>query len=337
MKKLYFILVSVFFILGFVLLSTYSKFGQEGNPIKIGINTWAGYDPFILAEKVELFEQHNVSVEVKRFASATSELEAIKSGEIQGAGFTLDEAFSLIGSGFKGKIVLVIDYSMGGDMIIGQQAITHITQLKGKTIGYEGSVVGEFLLDRALRAHHVKREQVDLVNVDADNWLVTFKSKDVDALVCFNPVARTLLDKHKGNLLFSSAAMPFEIVDVLLFSESFYDDNKGAVAKILKTWFDILNTIDSDIDKAAAIISAEKQISVENYKLGLKDLVHPKYSVNKAIMNPKSDKNIYKYSQVIVNFMLTEGLLSKRIDTSNTFDSEMLLSIEPSIVNSEEK
>ncbi len=337
MKKLYFILVIVLFILGLVFLSTYSKFGQEGNPIKIGINTWTGFDPFILAEKVELFKQNNVAVEVKRFASATSELEAIKNGEIQGAGFTLDEAFSLISSGFKGKIVLVIDYSMGGDMIIGQQAITHITQLEGKTIGYEGSVVGEFLLGRALRAHYLKREHVGLVNVQANNWLAAFKNKEIDALVCFNPVASTLLDEHQANLLFSSADMPFEIIDVLLFSESFYNDNKGAIAKVIKTWFDALNTIDSNINKAADIIAAEKQISAANYKSGLNYLVHPKYSVNKAIMDPKSDKNIYKYAQVIVNFMLAEGLLSKRIDTSNTFDNKTLLSIEPNTVNSKER
>jgi len=333
MKKLTLVLISVLFIVGLVLMSTYSKPGQKGNPIKIGINAWTGYDPFILADKLNLFERNNVSVEVKRFSTTASELEAIKSGEIQGAGFTLDEAFTLIASGFKGKIVLVLDYSTGGDMLIGQQAITHATQLKGKTIGYEGSVVGEFLLDRALGIHHVKRESVNLVNVQANHWLDAFKNKEVDALVCFNPVASTLLGRHQGNLLFSSADMPFEIIDILLFSESFYDANKEAIANILKTWFDALNTIDSDIDKAAEIISAEKQISAENYKLGLNDLVHPKYSVNKAVMNPKSDKNIYKYSQVIVNFMLAEGLLSKRIDTSYTFDNKTLLSIDPTAVS----
>jgi len=332
MKKIVIVLISVLCLLGLIFLSTYSKPGQEGNPIKIGINEWTGFDPFILADKLNLFEHNNVSVEVKRFSSAVSELEAIKKGDIQAAGFTLDEAFSLIGSGFKGKIVLVIDYSMGGDMIIGQQAITDVSKLVGKTIGYEGSVVGEFLLDRALRANHLKRDQVTLIDVSADNWLSSFKSKNIDALVCYNPVANTLLDDHLANLLFSSADMPFEIIDVLLFSESFYDDNKAAIAKVLEAWFDALNTIDSDIDKAAGIIAAEKQISADNYKSGLNYLVHPKLSVNKDIMDPNSKENIYKYSQVIVNFMLTEGLLSKRINTSEVFDSEALLLIESTTV-----
>lgn len=333
MKKLNIVLTSVLLVLGLFFLSTYSKPGQEGSPIIIGINDWTGFDPFILADKLNLFEHNNVSVKVKRFSSATEELEAIKKGEIQAAGFTLDEAFSLIGSGFKGKIVLVVDYSMGGDMLIGQKSITNVSQLVGKNIGYEGSVVGEFLLDRALRTNHLKRDQVTLTDVSADKWLSTFKSKDIDALVCYNPVANTLLDEHSGNLLFSSAEMPFEIIDVLLFSESFYDDNKAAIAKILEAWFDALHIIDFDIETAADIISAEKHISADNYKSGLNYLVHPKYSVNKDIMDPNSDKNIYKYSQVIVNFMLAEGLLSKRINTANAFDSDVLLLIAPSSVS----
>jgi len=333
MKKIIIVLISVLFLLGLIFLSTYSKPGQEGNPVIIGINEWTGFDPFILADKLNLFEHNNVSVEVKRFPSALSELEAIKKGDIHAAGFTLDEAFSLIGSGFKGKIVLVIDHSMGGDMLIGQQAITDVSQLAGKTIGYEGSVVGEFLLDRALRSHNLKRDQVTLIDISADNWLPAFKSNNVDALVCYNPVANTLLDEHLANLLFSSADMPFEIIDVLLVSESFYDENKAAIAKILEAWFDAIDTIDADIEKSAGIIAAEKQISADNYKSGLNYLVHPKLSVNKEIMAPNSKENIYKYSQVIVNFMLTEGLLSKRINTSEVFDSEALLLIEPTTVS----
>jgi len=70
-------------------------------PIIIGINEWTGYDPFILADETDLFNKNNVRVEIKRFASATEEMQALKDGEIQGAGFTLDEVFSLVGSIFK--------------------------------------------------------------------------------------------------------------------------------------------------------------------------------------------------------------------------------------------
>jgi len=269
-----------------------------------------------------------VQVEIIRFASATEEMQAMKNGRIHGAGFTLDEVFSLIESGFKGKVVLVVDYSMGGDMIIGQKDVKNIAEIKGKTIGYEGTVVGEFLLDRALHMNHVKRFSIKLIDVQADNWLSAFKEKSVDALVCFNPVATTLLNEEEGNLLFSSAEMPFEIIDVLVFTESFYDDNKAAITNILKTWFDALIYLDTNTDNAAEVIASIKNISPEEYKQGLKGLIAPNLKVNKTVFDSKSDKNIYKYSQVIVNFMLSRGMLSKSINTDELFQPETLFEIE---------
>ena len=327
MKKIIYVLLILLSLYCAISVLSCSKTGQEATPIKIGINAWTGYDPFILADKTDLFKRNNVRVDIIRYASATEEMEAMKGGKIQGAGFTLDEVFSLIGSGFMGKVVLIVDYSMGGDMIIGQKDIKSIAQLEGKTIGYEGTVVGEFLLDRALHANYVRRSSVKLIDVQADNWLSAFKEKSVDALVCFNPVATILLNKEEGNLLFSSAQMPFEIIDVLIFSEAFYDDNKAAITNIVKAWFDALNYLDTNRDKAAEIIASVKNIRPDEYKQGLKGLIAPDLKVNKAVFDPESAKNIYKYSQRIINFMISKALLSKRINTANLFQPEILSEI----------
>ena len=327
MKKTIHIFVILICSYLIILILSCSKRDQNTTLVKIGINQWTGYDPFILADKMDFFKKNNVRVKIKRYASATEEIKAMKNGEIQGAGFTLDEAFSLITSGFKGKIVLVIDYSMGGDMIIGQKNIRSISELKNKKVGYEGSVVGEFLLDQALHKNYIKSSSVELINVHAKNWLSAFREKRVDALVCFNPVATTLLNKEEGNLLFSSDQIPFEIIDVLVFSEAFYNNNKTSVENILKGWFDSLKFIGTDTDKAAEIISSVKNISPEEYKLSQKDLIAPNLKMNKVVFDPKSDKNIYKYSQVIVDFMISKGLLSKRINTSEIFSSDVLIKI----------
>ncbi len=327
MRKINYIIVVLICLCCVLLVSSCSKLGEEGMPIKIGINEWMGYDPFILADKTNLFNKNNVRVEIKRFASASEEMQALKNGEIQGAGFTLDEVFALVGSGFKGKVVLVVDYSMGGDMLIGQEDVKSVAELAGKRIGYEGTVVGEFLLDRALHNNRVKRSSVGLIDVKPDKWLSSFVEKRVDALVCFNPVATTLLNEHDGNLLFSSADMPFEIIDVLVFGESFYADNKAAITNILKAWFEALAYLGTHENKAAEVIASVKNINPEDYKQGSKGLVAPDLTINKAVFSSKSDKNIYKYSQAIVDFMMSKELLGKRINTTDLFQGEILFEL----------
>jgi len=331
MKRYFFILLFLLSIIALALSfsAKLPSIGEQSNPIKIGINEWAGYDPFILANKTNLFQKSGVSVEVKRYTSATLEMEAIKQGEIDGAGFTLDEAFALTASGFKGKIVLLVDYSMGGDMLIGQKEVPHISMLEGKTVGYEGSIVGEFLLQRALKTHRLRSNDITLVEVNAADWLSAFQKNEVDALVCFNPVATKLLDQHSGNILFSSADIPFEIIDVLIFSESFYKENTAAISNVLAGWFDAIAYIDNRLDEAAHIISTEKGISPNNYKTGLSGLVHPSYAVNQAMMDAQSKDNIYKRSQIVVDFMISRGLISKRISTTEAFSSDALALINP--------
>ena len=203
-----------------------------------------------------------------------------------------------------------------------------MSELQGKTIGYEGTVIGEFLLDQALHKYYIKSDQVKLVNIQANNWFTAFKEKKIDALVCFNPIGTILLTKQEGNLLFSSAEIPFEIIDVLIFSESFYEDNKPAITNIVKSWFDALTYIKTNTDTAADIISSAKNISPEEYKQSLKGLVAPDLKENKSVFDPQSAKNIYKYSQVVVDFMIYRGLLSKRVNTTDLFTPEILSNID---------
>ncbi len=316
--------IFVVILISVTLFSSCSKVDSQ-TPVVIGINTWTGYDPFILAEQKKLFNKNYVRAEVRRFKSAQEEMQAMRDGHLQGAALTLDEAVSLHESGCRVKCVLVIDYSMGGDMLIGQKEIKSMKNLKTKRIGYEGTVVGEFLLQRALVSHQIKENDVKLIEIKAENWIAAFKERIVDALVCYNPASTTLLTKYNGNLLFSSEDIPFEIIDVLVFRESFFNRNKPAIMKITKTWFDTLDYMKSHFEDSVKIIASEKQITPDEFKQGLNGLVAPTLSVNKSIFDMRSKDNIFKYSQVIIDFMLSEGLLFKRVHTDDFFAPSILL------------
>ncbi|RDH86002.1 MAG: hypothetical protein DIZ80_00580 [endosymbiont of Galathealinum brachiosum] len=313
--SLFWIVVVASLFISYLLLS-------PGNgTIHIGLNDWTGYDPLRIAEHKGFFLKHGVNVKVDRFKSAEDEMQAMREGRLQGAGFTLDEAVNLHQSGYPLKAVLVVDFSMGGDMIIGQESIERIDQIKGKRIGFEGTLVGEFLLHRALRNNLIKSSDIELVQVKGEDWISAFSNKKIDALVCYNPDATTLINHNKANLLFSSKDIPYEIIDVLVFEEGFYNKNKKDVINIAKAWFD---AVELDVDDAAKIVAAEKNITVEEYKRGLTQLIAPGLQQNKKIFKPESKSNIYKYSQVIIDFMLDRGLINNRVDTDSFFSNEVV-------------
>ncbi|WP_214660612.1 ABC transporter substrate-binding protein [sulfur-oxidizing endosymbiont of Gigantopelta aegis] len=295
--------------------------------INIGINDWTGYDPFIIADKQALFKQQDLNLNVIRYKSADEGIQALKNGEIKGATLTLDEAVILHKSGFRVKTVLIIDFSSGGDMIIGQSSIKDMSMIAGKRVGYEGSLVGEFLLHRALSNNQINITDIELVSVSSDNWLSAFKNKKIDALVCYNPDATTLLKHNNAQLLFSSKEIPYEIIDVLVFEEQFFYNNKIAIQKIVSTWFNALDFIKRDINTAIDIIAQEKKINIAEYKDTLAQLISPDLKQNQQLFDENSQQNIYKYSQVTIDFLLDKGLLSSRVNTDEFFTSEIITTL----------
>ena len=288
--------------------------------IHIGINSWTGYDPLILAEARQ-GANPPVRIDLRRYPSTVTEMQAMKDGLLQGAGFTLDEAFSLAASWRPIKIVLIMDYSVGGDMIVGQRHIHNMRDLRGKRVGYEGTLVGEFLLRRALQLNFIRPSDVTLVNVNASDWLRVFHEATIDALVCFNPMANRLLHEENGNLLFSSSQIPHEIIDVLAFTEAFFEANPKAVRELARAWFESLDYQRRHPQQAAGMIAARKGITPDDYLLGLSGLVAPDLEENRRMLDLASEKNLFKYSQHIIDFMLEKGLLSARLNTLEIFDA----------------
>ncbi len=301
---------------------------SKPNDVKIGIYEWSGYNPFIIAEQANIFSKNGLNAEINRYSSAKEEMDALRTGTIQGAALTLEEVIELVSSGFPVKVVLILDYSMGGDMILGQPEITGMEQLMGKKIGHESTVISEFLLFQGLQLNGLKTSSFELISIPATEFVKAFKSKEIDALVCYNPFASKLIEEEKANLLFSSAEIPFQIIDVLVFSEPFYNDNKDVLVKITQSWFDALKFQNENREQAMNIITQAKNIDSVDYRLSLNGLVAPDLALNKSLFNPESEQNIYKYSLPIINFMLSKRLVSKRINTADLFPKDILDTVE---------
>ena len=319
------LLLSLAGLIAIVLILSFMRTGGGDHEIiYVGKNDWTGYDPLVIAESQDFFSKHDVNVSVVRFKSAGEQVRAMRDGAIQGAGLTLDEAVGLHLSGLPVKVVLVVDFSLGGDMIVGQPSITDMSMIKGKRVGFEGTLVGEFLLKRALAKSRIKTTDIELVQIKGDEWLSAFRAGQVDALVCYNPDATTLLLQDGANLLFSSQDIAFEIIDVLVFEDSFYKRNKASIVKIASAWFDAVDFIELNPGAAAQIIAKEKDIFPEEFVSGLRQMKLPDLEENRQILDGNSSDNIYKYSQVIVDFMLDKGLISRRLNTDEFFSEEIV-------------
>lgn len=203
-------------------------------PLRFGSNPWPGYASLRVAEANGLLAPSQFRV--LDFPSSSMVLSAFRNGMIDAAGLTLDEVLMLAAEGQAVRIILVFDFSSGADVIVARPGIDSVAQLKGARVGVETEALGAYMVGRALASAGLPPGSVQIVSVPADRHEFAFNSGSVDALVTFDPVRSALLARG-ANVIFSSRAIPGEIVDVLAVHEHLLRERSEDLRALLKAHF----------------------------------------------------------------------------------------------------
>ena len=112
----------------------------HADPIKIGYSDWPGYTVLEVAKQKGWFKDAGLDVDLVWFEYSPS-IDAFAAGKIDGVTIVAGDDLVTGSSGTKSKIVCLIDYSEGSDMIVGGKGINSIKDLKGKKVGGELTLV----------------------------------------------------------------------------------------------------------------------------------------------------------------------------------------------------
>ena len=255
-----------------MLISACSK--PPSRPITIAINPWPGYEFLYLAEQKGFFQEVGLNVQLIQLGSLADAQRAYINGRADGLTSTLIEAVQAEPLGGKPlTITLVPDYSNGGDVIIASSEIKDITALKGKTVGCEVTSLGIYVLQRALSKAGLSLDDVNVVNTEQSGGERAILDKTIDAFVSYPPESINIL-KNKGyHIVFSSAEIPFEIIDTLSISSEVIMKTPGLIKKLHKVWDLALEFSKANPDEAYQIMAEREGISAEEFKAALSDLV----------------------------------------------------------------
>lgn len=303
-----------------VLLSFVGCPGKPEQEIRVGTNVWPGYEPLYLASELGFFKGANIRL--VEYPSATEVIRGFKNKNLEAAALTLDEAIYLRQYDENVVIVLVLDVSNGGDVIIAQPEINDFSELKGKRIAVEANALGAYFVSRALELHNMTLGDINIVHTEVSNHEELFVTKQVDAAVTFEPV-RTKLLASGGKEVFSSKEIPGEITDVLVVRKQVLKDMKRRLTKLVDGWFLALDELKERPQKSATLLAPRLKISPEEVLASYDGLILPKRTENHAFLtqvNGMLGYNIQQLSKV----MQEKGLLRSEFQ-SPKFYSDILL------------
>jgi NitT/TauT family transport system substrate-binding protein len=199
------------------LLTTWGCYQTPPQLLRIGLNTWPGYEFIFLAQEQGFFTQAGIQVQLIELPSLGDSRLAFERGQLDVMATTLSEVL-LAKEHLQHcpPIFYVIDYSIGGDVILAQPSLTKIADLRGKRIGLELESVNMYVLARALEQSNLTLNDVILVPMTPDVMKYAFPNRTVDAIVTYPPLSVILQQSGQVQQLFSSREIPKEIIDVLV-------------------------------------------------------------------------------------------------------------------------
>jgi NitT/TauT family transport system substrate-binding protein len=209
----------------------------HAEPLKVGYSDWLGYTALEVAKQKDWFKEAGVEVDMTWFDYLPS-LDAFSAGKIDGVCVVATDALVNGANGAKSKIIALLDYSDGQDMIIGAPGVSSIKELKGKKIGLEVTLVEHLLLLKALEANGMKQSDIELVNTPTNEIGQTLASGKVAAVAGWYPVSGQTLKAVAGSKpIFTSADAKGLIYDVLAVNPTSYAKRKADWEKVVKVYY----------------------------------------------------------------------------------------------------
>ncbi|HEX5750571.1 MAG TPA: ABC transporter substrate-binding protein [Archangium sp.] len=205
--------------------------------LRLGTTPWPGNEPLFLGQKLGLLPSERIHL--VEYVSSAQLMRAFRNGAIDAVSTTLEEVLSLEQLGHDPKVVLVLDASHGADCVMARPELESISALQGRRISSEESVLGMYMLTRALEQAGLRHEDVRLDIRPLETHVAAWQRGELDAVVTFEPYCQRLASLG-ARRLFDSSRLPGEIIDVVVVREEFLEAWPQHVDALLRGWFSTL-------------------------------------------------------------------------------------------------
>lgn len=232
-----------------------TSISAQAGTIRLGMTTWVGYGPLFLARDLGYFKDAGLDVELKTIEESSIYMAAIASGELDGMASTVDEIMKWRRPDFCFKSVVALDDSHGGDGVLATSDTKTFADIKGKDVALNEGSVSEFWFNLLLSKNGMKAEDVNIVNMTADDAAAAFIGGRVPVAVTWEPHLTEVRKSGKGQVLVDSSTTPGAIVDTVSLTCSFIEKHPDEVKAFVGAYYKAIDYLVANPEKAYAIMA----------------------------------------------------------------------------------
>jgi NitT/TauT family transport system substrate-binding protein len=206
----------------------------EEDPLRLRLATWPGYAPLYAVEKYNLAAPTNLEISTSELAQ--DNYRAFAERRVDVLATTLYSAIQFQEQGKDTVIILITDYSNGADGIIARPGIESVSDLKGQRVGVESGSVSYFVLLRALEQAGLSEADVEIKHMRVPQAVTAIEHGEIDAAVVWEPTLSRYEQIYGREPIFTSAAIPNEVVDVLVVRPEVLEQRADDLVNLARGW-----------------------------------------------------------------------------------------------------
>jgi len=318
-------------LLGLLVLFAAAVTGCAGEkpPIKIAISAWAGVEPAELAARLGYYEKQGVNVEMVRFSAYTDSIEALREGKVQAGMHTLDDAIRYYAAGRDVRVVLLTDYSYGGDGIVTHSNIETVADLTGATVGVETGTVGHFSLLKVLELGDVAEDSIKIVSIPAWEIKDAFLAGKIDAGVTWEPYLTSSAAEGNGRVLITSRQYPESIITSMVFDAETIKERPVDVQKVVTAYFEAVEYLKQNREEAYRIMGEAEGIDAAEFASHAEGLRYLDLDDNLDLFGANGQGRIYSRARELADFLTNKGVTSTTPNTNTLLERMFVYGVEP--------
>lgn len=291
--------------------------------VRIGTQPWIGYGPWWIAQEQGLFAKHGIEAELVDFVTDTEVNAAFASGNMDVANVATHTALKLFANGVDLRVVLVEDASYDADAILAPSAIASIADLAGKTVAYEEGSTSDLLLNYALDEAGLSLDDIVKAPMPAADAGAALIAGQVDVAVTYEPYISEAINQNPDiQKLYTGAADPGLISDVLIASARFGQENPEALRKLMAVWDEAVAFLRENPEQGRAIISAAVGSTAEELATAFDGVVFYDVAENVAGLAAAGDFRAVMEDVQAVSIAI--GLIDAPLDLDALIDASFL-------------
>ena len=309
------------FVATAVALAAAGAWAQD-TKVGIGISGWTGFAPLTLAKEAGLFAKRGLDVTIKKIPQKDRHL-AIASGDIQCAATTVETWIVWNANGVATTQIFQLDKSYGADGMVVKPNIAKISDLKGKTVAADApGTATYFTLAWMLKKNGLSLKDVTVVNLApqaAANAMIAGTAQ-IDAGMTYEPFLSAVRAKPEaGKIIATTLDYPM-VMDTFGCTPKFLAENPKAAQALATSYFQALEMIKNEPQKAFQIMGADVKQSAEAFEASQKYLRWQDKAANQKFFAGEHAA----FSKEAADLLLEAGIIRQIPDLSKLADTRFI-------------